>query len=136
MKYIPGSNTHWDVEKIKDKISQFNTKPNLGIHIIEDNRGNFIGEASIFTYMGYPNTYEIGFILDNQYWRKGLGTKVCQYLIDHCKKNLHATAVYARMYEVNIASTKACLKCGMEIIAKDVLFDGQARLTMVTQFAD
>lgn len=112
MKYIPNSQNQWSVLAVENKIAQFKL-PDIGIHVVKTLNNIFIGEASIFNYSA-DNSFEIGFIVNKQYWGQGFGKEICKALLDYCINNIKAKKVFARMYKDNLASQKVCLANGMK----------------------
>lgn len=50
---------------------------------------------------------EIAYSLREEFWRKGLGTQICSYLIDLAKsRNNHNLPIFAEVNEDNIGSIK------------------------------
>ncbi|MCU4165928.1 GNAT family N-acetyltransferase [Carboxylicivirga caseinilyticus] len=114
MKYIPNAHKKWTLKELKAKYHKFETYHEYGIYaIIFKESGKIIGEAGLFDYNNNAHIVELGYIIDSEFWHIGLGTEVCQTLINHCFNEAGFTTIIARMYADNKASVKVSEKCGM-----------------------
>ena len=103
----------------------FNFDSNLGFSpILLDNKA--IGFGGIFKWD--ENSYELGYILDKNYWGKGLATKLALMQRDYILNSLKSKAV-ATTHPKNLASQRVLAKCGFEYV-KDIFmeFRGERKL--------
>jgi ribosomal-protein-alanine N-acetyltransferase len=117
LKFIPNSNLNWTREKLKgkyDKINQ-NYKNGFGIYSVElVNNREVIGEVGLFNSFEDYKHLELGYILDEKYWKQGYGTEICNTLIDYGFNTLKLDKITARMFKENVASIRLSEKCGMK----------------------
>jgi RimJ/RimL family protein N-acetyltransferase len=119
MKFIPNSDCKWTKEKLQAKYGKVNNgyKNGFGIFSVQiKNKNIIIGEAGLFNSFQNLNHLELGYILDNKYWRKGYGREICNSLIDFGFKRLKIEKLTARIFKQNIASIKLSESCGMKLI--------------------
>jgi RimJ/RimL family protein N-acetyltransferase len=60
--------------------------------------------------------YEFGFILNENYWGKGLATEIGTFWIKYAKEKLNLTELVATVSPVNIASKRVLEKLNMECL--------------------
>nr|WP_321452448.1 GNAT family N-acetyltransferase [uncultured Carboxylicivirga sp.] len=114
MKFIPNNHIN-TADELKKKYSTLRSDSGYGIFAIKMiASGDIIGEAGIFDSFNDNNIAELGYIIDEKHWRKGLGTEVCKYLIKYCFKQSSFSTIVARMYVQNVSSVRVCEKCGMQ----------------------
>ncbi len=119
MIYIPNSDFKWTKEKLKEKYDKINQDYNNGFGIftvLTKNTDSIIGEAGLFNSFQNLKHLELGYILDNRFWRKGYGSEICNSLIDYGFQKLKLEKLTARMFKQNIASIKLSESCGMSLI--------------------
>lgn len=85
-----------------------------GIFNAKDNDFVGIGVARIF--MDNPEQIEIGYILGENYWGKGIGTLVCKALLDYCTSLNTKQDIIAVTDLDNIGSQKVLMKSGFNRI--------------------
>jgi len=96
----------------------FNFDSNLGFSpILLDNK--VIGFGGVFKWD--ENSYELGYILDKNYWGKGLATKLALMQRDYIIKSLKSKAV-ATTHPQNFASQRVLGKCGFKYV-KDIFME-------------
>lgn len=84
MKYISGQGlTTEQAEKKFTSILQINADdPLLGyFKVMDAERQLFLGDCKLVHYKNDPTVFEIGYLLQKEYWRKGLGTRICTHLL-------------------------------------------------------
>lgn len=60
------------------------------------------------------DNYEFGFILNENYWGKGLATEIGQFWMEYAKNKLNLTELVATVSPDNIVSRKVLQKLNME----------------------
>ena len=73
-------------------------------------RGNLVGLAKLEKYVKENDTYEVGYLLLEEYWGMGYGTVVCKDLIQFARNNELASYVMALIHPENIASRTILIK--------------------------
>lgn len=63
-------------------------------------------------------SYEFGFILNENYWGKGLATEIGNFWFDYAKKEMDLIELIATVSPENIASRKVLEKLNMEYVDK------------------
>jgi len=119
MIFIPNSDFKWTIEKLEEKYDKINQdyKNGTGIYAAQIKNTDFIiGEAGLFNSFQDLKHLELGYILDNRFWRKGYGSEICSSLIDYGFEKLKLDKLTARMFKQNIASIKLSEKCGMSLV--------------------
>lgn len=117
MQYISNGKYTWKLEEVKKKYQSINKNPNkgYGLFIIElKNRSMVIGEAGLFNSFNNPAILELGYIIDSDFWKMGLGTEVCTGLFRYAFEYLSTKKLVARMYAENKASVRLSEKLGMK----------------------
>ena len=66
--------------------------------------GKMIGACSIYLNTEYEG--DIGWILNSKYWNKGIGSKMCKYLLDYGFNTLDLHRMYATCSSENHGSYK------------------------------
>lgn len=118
MIFIPNSNFKWTKEKLKKKYDEINQDyvNGFGIFAVQiKNQELIIGEAGLFNSFHDSKHLEMGYILDNKFWRNGYGYEICNSLINYGFKKLKLYKLTARMFKQNIASIKLSENCGMNM---------------------
>lgn len=87
MKYISGKGlTAEQAEKKFASILEINTDPSLGYFKVMDSESQlFLGDCKLVNYKKDPTVFEIGYLLKKEFWRRGLGTKICESLLSTAK---------------------------------------------------
>lgn len=107
---------HKDIEYSKKiLIKMINSKQDYAIVYKENNK--VIGELGIFDK--YENDkLMIGFVLNKNYWNKGLATEIVKELIDYIFTNTDYQQIYMGHFESNLASKRVVEKCGFKFYKK------------------
>jgi len=115
MKYITGKAPNLEESKIRfNNIIKSNTEHNLGGFFKIYEKGNIIGLGKLAKYDKEENTYEVGYILMEDYWGMGYGTTICKDLIQFARNNELANYVMAMIHPDNIASKRILTKNGLQ----------------------
>lgn len=119
VKFIPNLNFNLNEDSLKEKYDRINKdyRNGFGIYAVEIKDENIIiGEAGLFNSFQDIKHLELGYIIDNKYWRKGYGTEICESLIAYGFVTLNLDKLTARMFKLNTASAHLSEKCGMKRI--------------------
>ncbi len=85
----------------------------IAVCLKENNR--LIGHIYLRKLLPYENlTWEIGYIFNNKYWKKGYATEAVNKILEYLFTELRAHRVVARCDTRNIASWKLMKKIGMK----------------------
>lgn len=128
MRYVSGGKYDWTEVELKEKYASLNRNygKGYGVFAVEHREERkVIGEAGLFDSFDDPQTLELGYILDQAYWRRGLGYEICQALIRYAFEELQVTTVVARMYAGNTASVSLSEKAGMRRVETGQTGDGK-----------
>jgi len=106
-------------EEAKEYIKEhFNFTSNLGFSplLLKD---KIVGFGGVFKWD--KDSYELGYILDKNYWGKGIATKAALMQRDYIVNTLK-TKAFATTHPQNFASQRVLKKCGFEYV-KDIYME-------------
>ena len=66
-----------------------------------------------------PTEYEIGYWIGRPYWGRGYAPEAMAALIEHARRDLGATAIWAGYYVGNAQSRRVMEKCGLTYVRTD-----------------
>ena len=92
--------------------------------------GQLIGTIDYVGLNDYSGMGEIGYVLSEDYWNKGLVTEAAKRVIDFGFDELGLVRIQARCIAENIASSRVMEKCGMKFegtLRKSLLVKGTHR---------
>jgi len=82
------------------------------IFAIEYN-GIYVGNISLIKCSDvYRKSAEIGYLLDEKYWNKGIMTRAVDLICEYGFREMDIVRIYTGVFEYNIASQKVLEKCG------------------------
>lgn len=84
-----------------------------GVTLKED--GKLIGMCGFSSYSKLNNKAEVGYILNSDYWNKGIITEALCSVIDFGFKNMNLNKIEAKCISGNSASEKVMIKNGMRL---------------------
>lgn len=128
MQFISDGKCNWTLDELKQKYQKFNKDKfsGIGLWVVAlQNTDVIIGEAGLFNSFDSFKKLEIGYIIDENCWRKGYAYEVCEALIHYSFNTLSAVQLVARMYANNVASIKLAEKCGMNRVDQGVANNGK-----------
>lgn len=119
MRWIPNNKTHWTTEDLVNKyqVNQNLYPQQLGLYKIvlkTKNTSLLIGELGLFPCINFMNHIEIGYIIHEIFWKKGLATELLQALIIHIKQHFSYTGICAQLFEANVHSKSLLERCGFQ----------------------
>jgi ribosomal-protein-alanine N-acetyltransferase len=115
----------WDsYQKEEDALNSikyvFLSRPSKGIPsahaIIDKKRKKMIGTCDIFRVDWDTLTGEIGYVLHDDYWGKGIMTKVCKAVIDYGFEYVGLNKIEIAHEINNIGSKRVIEKCGFNFV--------------------
>jgi RimJ/RimL family protein N-acetyltransferase len=86
----------YDLEKSKNFLNSFciERKPPGGFAATLKETGKVIGYV-LFKSVDYPEVYEMGWIFNKDYWRKGYAFEICARLIQHGFEDMKLHRIFA-----------------------------------------
>lgn len=83
--------------------------------------GTLVGAIALKTgrFLTAPTEREIGYWIGRPYWGRGYAPEAMTALIEHARRDLGATAIWAGHYVGNAQSRRVMEKCGLEYIRTD-----------------
>ncbi|PRD48387.1 GNAT family N-acetyltransferase [Sphingobacterium haloxyli] len=116
MKYITGKGM--SEEQAREKfasIMQINEEDDLlGYFKVLDDAAGFIGDCKLVRYKYDGAVLEIGYLLQQTFWKRGFGTKICEALLGQAEKIAPYKDVIGIIDPDNIASRRLLEKFGFE----------------------
>ncbi len=123
------------IDYIKRIIAIYKIYPinNLAITIFENENEKLIGTAGLFQRSRLsPLTYELGYVLNEQWWGKGIIFEASNALISYGFKNFNIQRIEATCVLQNYQSFRIMEKLGMQregtlrnhFIKNDIIYDG------------
>lgn len=80
------------------------------------------------------DSYEFGFILNENYWGKGLATEIGNFWFEYAKNEMNLTELIATVSPENIASKKVLEKLNMKYVTKFTSIERGDRLVLKKDF--
>lgn len=116
MKYISG--TGWSENEAREKfdaILEINSKEDgLGYFKVFNDEHEYIGYCKLERHLHDNTMLEIGYILRKDFWRKGLGSLICQELLAIANELYPKLDLIGIIDPENLASKKILEKIGLE----------------------
>lgn len=81
--------------------------------------GDYLGHASLRPRPEYPDEWEVGYILKEEEWGKGLATDAAGAIVHFAFSELGLDRVYATVDEDNDASIRVLAKAGFTFLRHD-----------------
>lgn len=128
MEYIePMADYETEKEKLQSYIESRYPFYEYGMWtVLEKESGKVIGRAGIEERVvnGEEKT-ELGYMLHYLYRRNGIGTEICQAMLDYAKTTLYIEEIYAFTHPQNVISQKMLIKLGFQYWG-EVMYKGIA----------
>ena len=124
MRWIPNNKVHWTPEDLVNKyqLNQNLYPQQLGLYKIvlkTKNTSFIIGELGLFPCTNALSYIEIGYIIHDFFWKKGLATELLQALILHIQQHFSYTVICAQLFEANVHSKSLLERCGFEYTSSE-----------------
>jgi ribosomal-protein-alanine N-acetyltransferase len=115
-RYLPYKTSEEYKEMFEKALSDYKEGPfsRWGIFNVQNN--DFVGMCLARVFLDHPEQIEIGYTLAENYWGKGIGTKVCKALVEHCLSLNQQKDIVAVTDLANIGSQKVLIKSGFQRI--------------------
>lgn len=117
MKYIAGRglNRHEARNKFQSILKQSSVDVDLGyFKVYKADTNTLLGDCKIVHNQHFTNSLEIGYLLKEEFHRKGIGTLICKALIEKANKLFPEFEVIAIIDPDNIASRRLLEKFNFE----------------------
>lgn len=115
MKFVTGKAPNLEESRRRyDRILSVNELQQSGGFFKVYDRSYLIGLGKLEDYKKEDSTYEVGYLLLEDYWGMGYGTSICHDLIQFARNNELANFVMAMIDPENIASLKILEKNGLK----------------------
>jgi len=103
-----------EINCLKKKIQDTKDKKEFNFTILYN--GEIVGSASLDPYGVDGDSWELGYLVDENQWNKGIATKTVKLLEAYAKKEFKIKKLIAITHPKNIASQKVLKKNGFEKI--------------------
>lgn len=115
MRYVAGQGlTEEQARKKFNSILEVNAiDPALGYFKIYD-QGTYLGDGKMEWNKRDNTQLEIGYILQEKYWGKGYGTKICKALLALAERTHPSTSIIGLIDPANLASKRLLEKFGFK----------------------
>jgi ribosomal-protein-alanine N-acetyltransferase len=128
MKFILTGKWDYTLEELKSKWNElkFNSENQTGFKIIKlKNTNQIIGECGLLkTKEPISKELEIAYMIDEKYWKMGLGSEICEYLINNAFQKIGTEKIIAGMYRDNESSIRLIEKFGFKLSDEGVSKSG------------
>ncbi|WP_160137848.1 GNAT family N-acetyltransferase [Chryseobacterium sp. c4a] len=111
-RYLPYKSPEEFKEMFEKALLDYKEGPFSRWGIFDAQNNDFVGMCLARAFHHNPNQAEIGYILGENYWGKGIGTQICKALTSHCLSTDEKKEIVAVTDLDNIGSQKVLLKCG------------------------
>jgi RimJ/RimL family protein N-acetyltransferase len=115
MQYIPSGT--WDYEATTRIIARMQALENdqgFGFYpIVLKETGAIIGHAGL-GYLERTKEVELAYVLDVQYWRRGLATEAARAILTHGFAAIGLERIVAVAFPENLRSVEVMKRCGMQ----------------------
>lgn len=78
-------------------------------------KGDLVGEISVVEKIDYYDSCEIGYVLSEKYWGKGIMTEACRCVLNYLFETIGYRKITASCDEMNIGSSKVLENVGMTL---------------------
>jgi ribosomal-protein-alanine N-acetyltransferase len=105
------------VHIIDHYLRDFQKRKTVMMGLYERTLGRLIGILEVFNVDKISDTVEIGYRLDESYWRNGYGTEACALLTRYLYETIGVRTIKATAMIRNEASNRLLSSCGYKIVA-------------------
>ncbi|REC60205.1 N-acetyltransferase [Chryseobacterium pennae] len=115
-RYLPYKSPEEFKEMFEKALSDYEEGPFSRWGIFNAQNDDFVGMCLARTFHHNSNQIEIGYILGENYWGKGIGTQISKALVSHCLSTDEKKDIVAVTDLDNIGSQKVLIKTGFNRI--------------------
>ncbi len=125
MKYIAGKglNEEQANHKFTSILEKGSVEEELGFFKVYDDKDTILGDCKLVYNQHLENSLEIGYLLKKDFWRKGIGSQICEHLITKAKLSFPNKEIIAVIDPDNLASRKLLEKFNFESYWKGIEHD-------------
>ena len=122
MKYISGKGLEEEQanHKFTSILEKSSVHDKLGYFKVYDEKDALLGDCKIVYNNHLENSLEIGYIIKKEFWKKGIGSMICNELISSAENNFPTHEIIAVIDPDNIASRKLLEKFNFESYWKGI----------------
>jgi ribosomal-protein-alanine N-acetyltransferase len=126
-KYLPKRSDEENHQIFMRTINDYSSESKLGRWgIFNKADADFIGICLLRVYNNDQNKIEVGYVMHQKYWGKGIASEIAKMLVDYALKNTQATEIVAVTELENSGSQRVLEKAGL--IRKDNFTKGGLEL--------
>ena len=115
--FLPSPYTVQDAEDFIKLCQDENLQTNFVIEF----EGNYVGSVGLTLQKDiYRLNAEIGYLIGEQYWNKGIATAAVNLIVDYAFNNLDLIRIYASVFDFNKGSQRVLEKSGFKL---DCIFE-------------
>lgn len=111
-RYLPYKSPEEFKQMFEKALSDYKEGPLSRWGIFNAENNDFVGVCLARIFAENANAIEIGYMLKENYWGKGIGTQICKALADYCHSADPEKEIVALTHLDNIGSQKVLLKSG------------------------
>lgn len=115
MVHLPKRTRQENQQIFRDNLKDYLEKSQLGRWgIFNNGDDDLIGICLLRPYMGNPDRVELGYVLAQKFWRKGIGGEMAQIMIAYVLTHTRIPEIIAVTTLGNIGSQKVLLKASLQ----------------------
>ena len=100
------------VEPMQESL-QRGERPECHVFTVREvTTGHFVGECAVVPVMFGSGNFTIGYQLDEPFWRRGYGTRACEFLVWYGFSVLEAHRLSGDTLASNVGSSRIMERCG------------------------
>jgi ribosomal-protein-alanine N-acetyltransferase len=123
--HLPKRTRDENRQMFRDSVREYNEGNALGRWGIFNNGSEeFIGICLLRAYDNDKNKIELGYVLGQKFWGKGIAGEMAQIMVAYALTRTGAKEIVAVTTLTNIGSQKVLLKAGLERL-DDIVRDGE-----------
>jgi ribosomal-protein-alanine N-acetyltransferase len=123
--YLPKRSIAERINIFNNALNQYLITKRTGIWgLFSQTNGDFIGSCLLRPFNEEPGTVELGYSLEQKYWRQGLGTEMAFAMITHAFSHADVSEIVAVTVLENVGSRRVLEKAGFSRVA-NLLRDGE-----------
>ena len=100
------------VDPMQASLQRDETPDSHVFTIREGNDSHVVGDCALLPVMFGDGNYTIGYQLDDHFWRRGFGTRACQFVIWYGFVQLGARRLSGEAFASNLGSIRILETCG------------------------
>lgn len=113
-RYLPYKSPEEFKAMFEKALSDYKEGPLSRWGIFNAENNDFVGVCLARVFQENADQIEIGYMLRENYWGKGIGTQICKALVDYCLSTNEKNGIVALTDLDNIGSQKVLFKSGFK----------------------